>query len=191
MKFSLQNYLLFPCKWYHSLQLCLWESIEYEAISLEIGCASFHIAVLHSLIIPTTDEWLASDDFILCWLAVALLTNANVFSDSVTVTGLGSDRCDKPLKPGTFTLRVWCCYSAASESCSHHFSLSSCWPINNVFFSSITAAWHILQNIHTSNTNLIIWHHYYHQKSPNRNHYSRNSRVKRVNIVILLKSHCN
>lgn len=76
----------------------------YEATTPKTGCASFQIAVLHSLIIPTMDGWLASEDFIHHWLALALLTNADVLSDSVIVKSLLSYLCGKHLKLWTFTL---------------------------------------------------------------------------------------
>lgn len=45
----------------------------YEAITPKTGCASVQKAVLHNLIIPTMDGWIASDDFIPHRLPVELL----------------------------------------------------------------------------------------------------------------------
>lgn len=61
----------------------------YEAITPKIGCASFQMAELHNLIIPTMDGWLASDDFIPHRLPVELLKML-MLSDSVTGKSLVS-----------------------------------------------------------------------------------------------------
>lgn len=164
------------------------ESMGYESITLKIGCTSFQIAVLHNLIILSMDGWLASDDFIPHWLAVALLTNANVlrlcgckefgelpmFQASKTFTQRwGSDFATMLL---VFHLKAVHVHSCFSSDC----------PIKHFFvFCTEDFINCTLQYIHTSNTNSTEI------SNTNILSYKWKSTGKQIYLVILLcvKSH--
>lgn len=162
LKVSQQDYLLLRRPWCHSLvhcELCVWESIGYEGITVKTGCASFQIAVLHNLIIPTTDGWFASDDFIPHWLAVALLKNANVLSLSdasklcsvITVPGTSSLEYKGLICAACISLELLLPQLRLSHKLFLFFSvvLFVFYGLQRVSVSNCT-----LQNIHTSNTDL-------------------------------------